>query len=203
MKRNNCIIIAGGEFKEKDIKINEGDFIIAADKGYEYAQKLNLKVDLLIGDFDSLNQIPNDVEIIKLNPIKDDTDSLDAIKEGIKRGYKSFIIYGALGNRLEHSLANLSLMIYLKNQGFAGKIIDNGKIYIVLKDESITLPKRNEGYVSVFSISEKSKGVTLKNLKYELNNYELKNDVPLGIDNEYIGLTPEISVSDGMILVIY
>ena len=203
MKKSNCIIIAGGEFKEKDIKINEGDFITAADKGYEYAQKLNLKVDLLIGDFDSLNQTPNDVEIIKLNPIKDDTDSLDAIKEGIKRGYKSFIIYGALGNRLEHSLANLSLLIYLKNQGFAGKIIDNGKIYLVLKNESITLPKRNEGYVSVFSISEKSKGVTLKNLKYELNNYELKNDVPLGIDNEYIGLTPEISVSDGMILVIY
>ena len=150
MKKSNCIIIAGGEFKEKDIKINEGDFIIAADKGYEYAQKLNLKVDLLIGDFDSLNQIPNDVEIIKLNPIKDDTDSLDAIKEGIKRGYESFIIYGALGNRLEHSLANLSLLIYLKNKGFAGKIIDNGKIYIVLKNESITLPKRNEGYVSVF-----------------------------------------------------
>ena len=203
MKKNNCIIIAGGEFKEKDIEVNEGDFIIAADKGYEYAQKLNLKVNLLIGDFDSLNQIPDDVEIIKLNPIKDDTDSLDAIKEGIKRGYKSFLIYGALGNRLEHSLANLSLLIYLKNQGFAGKIIDNGRIYIVLKNESITLTKKNEGYVSVFSISEKSKGVTLKNLKYELNNYELKNDVPIGIDNEYIGLAPEISVSDGMILVIY
>lgn len=203
MKKNNCIIIAGGEFKEKDIEVNEGDFIIAADKGYEYAQKLNLKVNLLIGDFDSLNQIPDDVEIIKLNPIKDDTDSLDAIKEGIKRGYKSFLIYGALGNRLDHSLANLSLLIYLKNQGFAGKIIDNGRIYIVLKNESITLTKKNEGYVSVFSISEKSKGVTLKNLKYELNNYELKNDVPIGIDNEYIGLKPEISVSDGMILVIY
>ena len=186
MKKNNCIIIAGGEFKEKDIEVNEGDFIIAADKGYEYAQKLNLKVNLLIGDFDSLNQIPDDVEIIKLNPIKDDTDSLDAIKEGIKRGYKSFLIYGALGNRLEHSLANLSLLIYLKNQGFAGKIIDNGRIFIVLENESITLPKRNEGYVSVFSISEKSKGVTLKNLKYELNNYELKNDVPIGIDNEYM-----------------
>ena len=200
---SDCVIIAGGNIGKKDVIINSDDFVICADSGYNYARKHNIKVNLLVGDFDSLKEIPSDIEIVKLNVIKDDTDTFSSVKEGIKRGFKTFKIYGALGKREEHSLANISILIYLKNRGFAGFLYNKGKTYMVLRNEKITLKKKKKGFISVFSISEKSEGVTLKNLKYELNNYTLTNEFALGVDNEYINLSPEISVKNGMILVIY
>lgn len=200
---NNCVIISGGKISKNDLSIDESDFVIAADSGYRFAKKYNVKVDLVVGDFDSLHYIPQEIEIKKLNKIKDDTDTFSAVKEGIERGYKNFIFYGALGKREEHSLANISILLYLKNRGFAGKIVSNSKNFIVLKDESINLPSKKKGFISIFSISEKSEGVSIKNLKYELINHTLTNDFALGIDNEYINLAPTISVKNGTILVIY
>lgn len=200
---SRCVIIAGGEIRKKDISIRSDDFVISADSGFTSAKKYNIKVDLLVGDLDSLKEVPQDIELVKLNPIKDDTDTLSSIKEGVKRGYKEFIIYGALGKRIEHSLANLSLLIYLKNLGFAGKIIHKGHSYIILKNESITLKKKKSGYLSVFAVSSICQGVYEKNLKYELTDYTLTNDFPIGIDNEYINLSPTIEVKNGTILLIY
>lgn len=200
---NNCVIISGGKISKKDLSIDESDFVIAADSGYRFAKENNIKVDLVVGDFDSLHYVPKEIEVKKLNVIKDDTDTFSAVKEGIARGYKSFIFFGALGKREEHSLANISILIYLKNRGFAGKIIHNKKKYIILKDESITLPCKKKGFISIFSISEKSEGVTLENLKYELINNTITNEFALGIDNEYVNLAPTITVKHGTILVIY
>lgn len=198
-----CVIISGGEIRKSDICLNSNDFVICADSGYASARKFNIKVDLLVGDFDSLQTLPSKIEIVKLNPIKDDTDTLSAIKEGIKRGFKEFVLYGALGKRIEHSLANLSLLIFLKNQGFAGKIVHQGRNYVILKDESITLKKKKRGYLSIFAISPICEGVYEKNLKYELDNYTLTNEFPIGVDNEYINLSPTIEVKNGTILLIY
>ena len=185
-----CVIISGGEIRKSDICLNSNDYVICADSGYASARKFNIKVDLLVGDFDSLQTLPSKIEIVKLNPIKDDTDTLSAIKEGVKRGYKEFLLYGALGKRIEHSLANLSLLIFLKNQGFAGKIVHQGRNYVILKDESITLKRKKTGYLSIFAISQICEGV-------------LTNEFPIGVDNEYINLSPTIEVKNGTILLIY
>ena len=199
---NNCIIVSNGSFKERKICRDESDFVIAADKGYLNALKVNLKVDLLIGDFDSLKELPKGIETIKLNPIKDDTDTFDAIKIGIQKGYKNFIFYGALGKRIEHSYANISLLLYLKNLGFNGVIKDNKKTITVIKNETIELKKRS-GYISIFPLGEKAEGVSLTNLEYELKDYTLRNDIPLGIDNEFINKTASIKVTIGALLLIY
>lgn len=199
---NCCIVIGSMNVTRKIIK-EEGDFLVAADKGYLNCLKQNLDVDLLIGDFDSLKIIPNNIETVRLNKIKDDTDTFDAIKEGISRGYKSFKIYGVIGGRFEHSFANLSILLYLVNRGYDAKIYSNKKTYILLKNGDLALKKKKRGYLSVFSITDKCYGVTLKNLKYELNNKTLYKDIPLGIDNEYINQEPFISVKEGTLLIIY
>ncbi len=198
----NCIVVGAIDVNVK-IEKHEDDFLIAADKGYLNCIKQNLDVDLLIGDFDSLKIVPDNIEKIKLNEIKDDTDVFDALMEGIKRGYKSFILYGVIGGRFDHTFANIQILLFLKNKGYEAKIIDEDRTYIILENESIELPKKERGYLSVFSLSAISHGVTLKNLKYELKNAILTSEFPLGVDNEYIDKSPFIEVKDGKILLIY
>lgn len=198
----NCIVVGAIDVNVK-IEKQKDDFLIAADKGYLNCLKQNLDVDLLIGDFDSLKIVPDNIEKIKLNEIKDDTDVFDALMEGIKRGYKSFILYGVVGGRFDHTFANIQILLFLKNKGYEAKIIDEDRTYVILENESIELPKKERGYLSVFSLSAISNGVTLKNLKYELKNATLISEFPLGVDNEYIDKSPFIEVKDGKILLIY
>ncbi len=202
---SNCVIISGGSAFKNDFNyIKEDDFVICADSGYKYALKHNIKVNLIVGDFDSFKgEIPTNIETVKLNKIKDDTDSFHATLEGIKRGYKNFIFIGALGKREEHTFANISILIYLKNRGFAGLLVKNRKKFVVLKNEKMVFSKKNKGFFSVFSLSEKSKNVSIKNLKYTVENITLDNEFALGIDNEYIGLSPEVEVKNGILLVVY
>ena len=206
-----CIIIGAGEFREEVIEKDSDDLLIIADGGYyNYLKTKNYdisSINVLVGDFDSLDKknlkLSNNTKIITLNPIKDDTDILDAVKYGLDLGYNEFYIYGALGGRIEHSIANIGILSYLKDKNANGYLIDQKKIIRVIKNESITFSKDYEGYISVFSLYTKSYGVTLKNFKYELNNYELSENFPLGIDNEFIGKESIIEVKDGKLLVIY
>ena len=94
---SRCVIISGGELNKSDLKILDDDFIICADSGYKHAKKYKIRVNLIIGDFDSLTDVPDNIEKITLNPIKDDTDTQSALKEGIKRGFKEFLFLGSLG----------------------------------------------------------------------------------------------------------
>ena len=206
-----CIIIGAGDFSEKIIIKDRFDLLIVADGGYYNFLKLdnaNINdIDILIGDFDSLNRnelkIKDATKIITLNTIKDDTDILDAAKYGLEMGYKEFYIYGALGGRIEHSIANIGVLSYLKDKNANGYLLDNKKIIRVIKNERILFDEYNKGYISAFSMYEKSSGVTMKNLKYELNDYTICENYPIGIDNEFIGKESYIEVKDGKLLLIY
>ena len=206
-----CIIIGAGDFNEKSILKNKDDLLIIADGGYNNYLKLdnyNLDdIDLLIGDFDSLDinniKLSSNTKIIKLNPIKDDTDIVDACKYGLDIGYNEFYIYGCLGKRLEHSIANIQVLSYLKDHNSNGYLIDLNKVIRVIKNEKISFDSSYKGYVSIFSLYTKSSGVTLRNLKYELDNYDLYENFPLGIDNEFIEKESSIEVKDGKLLIIY
>lgn len=203
MENNGVFYIIGaGEYKNNEIKINDGDFVCACDGGYKIAIENNIKVDLLIGDFDSLDFVPNNVKVIRLNPIKDDTDVFAAINEGIKLGFDTFYIYGATGKREEHTIANIQILHYLAKNNLNGKLVNNKKIYEVLHNETKSFNDKMSGYFSMFSLSDTSI-VTLKNFKYNVTNYTLANSFPLGIDNEFIGKESSIEVKDGFVLIIY
>lgn len=118
-------------------------------------------------------------------------------------GYNEFHLYGCLGKRIEHSIANIGVLSYLKDNNTNGYLIDQKKIIRVIKNEKIVFDDTYKGYISIFSLYTKSSGVTLKNLKYELNDYELNENFPLGIDNEFIGKNSSVEVKDGKLLVIY
>lgn len=206
MSESKCIILAASDFNQKELKKRKNDFLIVADAGYINFKKIrnltNNDIDLLIGDFDSIDEIPDGVEVKRLNPIKDDTDVLDAIKYALSLGYRNFELYGCIGGRIEHSLANISALSFINKNKAKAKIINGNQIIEVLSNEIKEFNKEFKGYISLFSLSEESL-ININGLKYELNNHLLTNDFPLGIDNEFVGKDSRIEVVKGKILIIY
>lgn len=213
MKQGTCIIIGAGDLTVGTIPYNtETDFVIAADGGLMYCGILEIEPDLVIGDFDSVDdEYRTAVEIISeacpekvvtLPVEKDDTDMLAAVKTGLSLGYKQFRLYAANGGRLEHTIANIQVLKYLKTQGATGYIMDGTGMMLLAQNETIAFKETMEGYVNVFSMNEKAHGVAIRGLKYELEHATLSNDLPVGISNEFVGKKAEISVEDGTLLVI-
>lgn len=212
MKDGRCIVICAGDFTPVEIKKRDGDFVIAVDGGYLYSKMAEIAPDLIVGDFDSVGaaeveelsfmKMTDAERIVELNPCKDDTDTLAALRIGLERGYRNFHIYGAMGGRLEHTIANIQCLHFLKNHGAKGYILDAYCMMTLIQNETVEFQKNMEGYLSLFSLNEKAKGVTIKNMKYPLDGAELTNDFPIGISNEFIGKAGEVTVEDGTLLAI-
>jgi thiamine pyrophosphokinase len=107
-----------------------------------------------------------------------------------------------MGGRIEHSIANIQLLTRIAEEGGIGYLYDDNKVLTVIKDSEIEFPTKENGFISVFSLSDKSEGVTISGLKYEIENAELTNNFPLGVSNEYIGKPSKISVKKGILLII-
>lgn len=196
-----AILIASGEYN-KEYSFCSKDYIVAIDGGYDYLLNQNIKPNLIIGDFDSLKAtLPKSIETITLPTNKDDTDSLFAIKECLKRGFTDFELYGFLGNDIAHTLANLQTLHYLKNKNCNGKIFHKKQIIEILNNETKTIEKHHR-YFSLFSITDMSI-VTLKNCKYPLNKQTIKNIFPIGLHNEFIDKDVEIEIHSGICIIVY
>lgn len=185
------------------------DYIIALDGGLAFCMEQGIKPDRIVGDFDSLplkkqellNNYPQEI-IYRLPCEKDDTDTLAALKMLTYMGYQRFTIYGGLGGRLSHTMANIQSLLYLKEQGLHGELAGVDSRIFLIKDEKVILPAKKNNYISIFAYSQKAEGVTLKNLKYEVENVELTNSFPIGVSNEFVGEEAEISVAKGTLLVV-
>lgn len=196
-----CYIVGAGDVPEKKIIIGDSDYIICADAGYKHMGIFSRQPDLVIGDFDSLGAVPDFENKIVLPPEKDDTDMTLAVSEGIKKGYDTFVIFGGLGGeRMDHSIANIQLLHFICEKGCIGFLVNGSRIFTAIKNRKASFSNECEGYISVFSLTDKSDGVTIKNLKYELSDYTMKNSAVLGVSNEFIGEKAEIEVKNGVLL---
>lgn len=198
---NICYIIGAGDVDTASYKAEKDDFIICADGGYKYKDILGRECNLVIGDFDSLGSVPDTENKIVVPCEKDDTDMALAVFEGMKRGYKTFVIFGGLGgDRFDHSIANIQLLNNIASRDCTGFLVQGERIFTCIKNSSVTFDESCDGYLSVFSLSDISKGVTLRNLKYELENGVLYNNKVLGASNEFTGKKAFVSVEEGSLL---
>lgn len=196
-----CLIISGGEFSPVE-DYTDSDYIIACDKGYEYAVRCGITPDLTLGDFDSYSGEVKNCEVHRCKPEKDDTDTMLAIKEALKMGYKHLSLRCALGGRMDHLVANLQSIAYVANEGGVLDITDSNNVMYNLLPGVHHL-KRREGYsLSFFSLSERCEDLSLKGVKYELHNGELTSSFPLGVSNEWTAEEAEVSFKAGILLVI-
>lgn len=203
MKDGICYVVGAGESYGLDFHPDAEDFVIAADAGLCHLEKQGIKADLVIGDFDTLKYIPEHPNAIVLSAEKDDTDTLAAIREGIRAGYASFHIYCGTGGRIDHTLANLQTLAFLSENDMQGFLFDNGSVITSITNSRLCFSKIPCGFISVFSCSAKAEGVTLCGLKYELENATLTNTFPIGVSNEFIGRESSISVKDGTLLIVF
>ena len=201
--QKKCVIISGGDYY-LPCGVADGAFVIACDKGYGYCVKAGIAPDLTVGDFDSYRgKIPQAGEVKVLPCEKDDTDTMFAVKEACARGYKDIRIYCAAGGRYDHFLANLQTAAYAALRGAKVRITGLYDDFYVFSSGEITLKKQEEKSLSVFALSDKCEGVTVKGAKWELFETELTNGFPLGVSNEWsLRGETSISVKKGVIAVV-
>lgn len=215
-QQGKCIIIGAGDFTVCEIPDynEEQDTVIAVDGGLMYCGLIDLEPDIIIGDFDSLDEEFTQAlllieanypeKVLRLKPEKDDTDMLVALKWGLAKGYRSFHIYAGLGGRLEHSIANIQCLLYLTRQGAEGCLFEgDGCIFVLSSDGTYDKSKQfqpsMEGYLSLLSLEQNSV-VTIENMKYPLSRYTVTNDYPIGISNEFLpGVSGNITLHSGAV----
>lgn len=199
---NTCIIFCAGGFEKLVRPTDASDFILAADGGLTHLQKLGITPHGIIGDFDSLGYVPQGAQVFPVE--KDDTDSMLAVRKGLEFGYRRFEIYGSLdGERLDHTIANLQTLAFLSGHGATGYLVGLKYMATTVCNSAIRFSPGAKGIVSVFCLGKDAKAVSLRGLKYPLENGTLTGGFPLGVSNHFTGEAAEISVGDGVLTVLY
>lgn len=197
-----CIIVCAGGFDRLAQPVEKDDYLIAADGGLLHLQKLGLTPNHILGDFDSLGFVPEKAEIFPVE--KDDTDAMLAVRHGLAKGFSKFVIYGGLdGTRIDHTMANFQTLQYLADRGATGYLVGLTHVATVVKDGTLEFDEKATGIVSVFCMGEGAEGVTIKGLKYNLENGTLCAGYPLGVSNRFIGEKASIAAEKGSLLVVY
>lgn len=177
-----------------------GDFVLCADGGWQIAEGMGVRPDLVLGDFDS-SPAPEGVGIERFPAEKDDTDTMLCLKKGLSLGFDDFILVGGFGGRLDHTLANLQTLLYARRQRARAELSDGLRWATVIEGETLRMPRR-PGYLSVFALDGPCRGVTLRGVKYAAEDIELTPAFPLGVSNAFAADAAEISVREGALLVL-
>ena len=222
-------IFTGGSVWLKNLKTTpeKGDIVIAADSGFKTAKALDLTVDVLIGDMDSLKCVPEtgNIEIIRLPEEKDVTDTQAAVALAVDRGADNICIIGGIGSRLDHTLSSISILediegLYSaplgKRRKFFGlnkqmrlarqvnATLTNGYNRVrFLRDSSAIIPKNPYfRYLSLICVDETAKGVCVDGVKYPLQNATLNRRHQYAVSNEIMGNCAFVAVRKGTLYVI-
>lgn len=199
-----CVIIAGGDVTGS-ITVPEGALVLCADCGLRHALAQNITPDVIIGDFDSYtDELPEGIEILRLPVEKDVTDTFRCVQYGEEHGCTVFHIYGAFGGeRIDHSIASVQMLRYLYERGEDAVLRHGSTVLRMQYGSGVTCryPKF-EGDFSVFSLTEKSTGVTIRGTKYETDGITLTSSFPLGVSNCITAEYAEITMDSGLLLIV-
>ena len=156
-----CVIFCAAEFDALARPLEKDDYIIAADGGWHTCRENGITPTLLVADFDSLDTVPEFGHILRLPVEKDDTDSMLAIREGLARGCTEFYFYGATGgHRLDHTLANLQSLAFLRRHGARGYLYHDNFVYTVIENEHLTVRQTVDwGLLSIFNLGADAEGL--------------------------------------------
>lgn len=219
-----CYIVGAGDFTPRGFAPVPGDLVLAADGGYRALCSLGYTPDLLLGDFDSLGDLPlpPDLPVLRFPARKDDTDTGLALRYGLEQGFRDFALYGCAGGRVDHLLANLQSMARVSRLGASVRLAapdyDAWSLTapapnapapaapdaLALAPAAVlTLPPRPGGtLVSVFCHGDRAEGVTLTGLAYPLSDAVLTGDFPLGVSNRRLdGQPATVAVRRGTLLI--
>ena len=208
MKMNRCVIVGGAEIRGYNSLreyFSPDDFFIYCDCGLKHERNLEHAPDLIIGDFDS-HERPEDskCELIVLPVMKDDTDTIYAVKEAMKRGFDDFVMIGAVGGRMDHTFGNVYALLMLANHGKHAVILDDYSVMKIISAGETAHIKYGCKFFSLINITGLAKGITIRNAKYNLEDSEITSEYQYGISNEVLSpeCDAEVSLREGNLLLV-
>ncbi len=209
---NKILIITGGNidyiWAGNWLKERKYDYCIVADSGLMHADKLGVKVDFILGDYDSvdtgvLEEYKKNTDVVKYPAEKDFTDTHLAIIKALQNGADRIDIIGATGSRFDHAMTNIFNMKAALDSGVECNIYDKyNKIYLI--DEQTgkyEISKENQygKYVSFIPMTENVK-LSLSGFKYELNDYDLKQGLSICQSNEVSNEVGTVNITKGIVV---
>ncbi len=203
---SRCVILSAGPVEDSERLrplLKTDDWIIAADGGGRLAAALGVKPAVLVADFDSSAppDTGGDTEIVRLPTEKDWTDTQAAAMLALDRGYRDFLLLGCTGGRLDHTLANIAVLLYLLRRG-ADALMADERNFLRLYGPGRYRVERRAGYkLSLFPYGGEVEGITVKNVRYPLEKARLTPDNSLGVSNEFLENPAEISFDKGVLMV--
>jgi thiamine pyrophosphokinase len=181
-----------------------GDLTVAADSGILNAKKLGERVDVLVGDLDSIGdyKTPEGIEVLTFPPEKDLTDAQIAVETAVSRGADDIVLVGGLDGRLDHTLSVLGILEDLNARSVHAVALDGMNRVRYLKSSSTLIPRSGYKYLSLIAVDDKVKGVTIEGCKYPLKNATLTRRLQFAVSNEIDGNCALVSVKKGCVLVV-
>lgn len=202
---NRCVIIGGADISNYDrIRscLEKNDFYVCCDSGLKHADRLYITPSLIVGDFDSYEKPDTETETIVLPREKDDTDTVFAVREALKRGYEDFLLIGVTGERFDHTFGNVSLLLYLDAIGKTARIIDDYSEMLIVSGRTEEIDD-TWAFFSLLNISGEASDITIRGAKYPLEGAEIRSEYQYGISNEVIpGGKATVSVGKGKLLLV-
>ncbi|MBR0400573.1 MAG: thiamine diphosphokinase [Mogibacterium sp.] len=220
-----CVIIGGadiGNYESVRGYLRDDDYAIYCDSGLKHREGLGMTPSLIIGDFDSFEDPHMDVETITLPVAKDDTDTMYAIKEGFRRGFRDYLLLGVTGARMDHSLVNLYALFWLDDHGCKALAVDdyseisvisaqgNGGASAGASDDTSGRAYGGSAYVddsypyfSLLNMTGTARGITIRNAKFNVTDAEITSSYQYATSNEVLpGRTAEITIREGSLLLL-
>jgi len=205
------LIVSGGNVEDYILKNfrHEFDYIIASDRGLEILDEFNITPNYIIGDFDSIHKkvldkyINNkDIIIKELNPEKDYTDTHMALKLAIELKSTNITIIGAIGTRIDHTIANVHVLKDALDNNIQCEIIDSRNEIQLINKKTLLKLDNSYKYVSLIPLTTKVEGVTLRGFKYSLKDAALEIGHSIGVSNEQLEDYAEIDLKEGILILI-
>lgn len=202
---DRCVIVGGADINNYEYirsTLRQNDYVIFCDSGLKHLEALQVQPGLIVGDFDSHDNPHLTVETIVLPCEKDDTDTVYAVKEAVKRGFDDFLLIGVVGARLDHTLGNVSILLYLDSLEKRGCIIDDYSEMEIVSEKPVSVTN-DYSFFSLLNITGCAKGITITGAKYPLTDAEISCEYQYGVSNEVLpGETAVVSVKCGKLLLI-
>ncbi|MDI3534874.1 MAG: thiamine pyrophosphokinae [Thermosediminibacterales bacterium] len=204
------VIFSNGQVENYEFYKNilgQDDYIICADGGLRHAVELDIIPDLIVGDLDSAK--PEQVEemaakgvtVLRYPSKKDKTDTHIAVDLAVEKGAQEILLIGAMGDRFDHTLANLFLLSSVAEKGIKVRMLnEKNDVYIIT--DKVSLNGKKGDLVSLLALTPEVTGVTTKGLYYPLEKASLTIGFPVGISNVFVEEKVEINVEKGLLLVI-
>ncbi|MDI6870296.1 MAG: thiamine diphosphokinase [Bacillota bacterium] len=212
-----------GTEAEREI-LRQADVVVAADGGARYAWEAGRRAEVVVGDGDSLGEALSEKEterpaflrgcrIVRVPREKDETDLELALDEAVRLGCREVVFLGALGGRLDHTLANLQLLAAAAERGVKASLVDaDRRVYLLAAGDTLKggesaldvleLSGRPGEYVSLLPVTPVAAGIWTEGLKYPLQGEDLYFGRARGVSNEFLAEQARVCLTSGMLLVV-